>query len=154
MTDALKFDLVPDRQGMLWDLLLYIPTIIALATISISLWYDDDHNTAYLFFFLTCFFFIAGFNRVFKTRLMLLPTSPVSLAVGKQTWDLVQKNGTRVSLTKNLKYFSDYAGKSFGISGMDVAGKQLQFVFHKGQFASVEKFASAQDALKRQVKPD
>lgn len=154
MTDALKFDLVPDRQGMLWDLLLYIPTVIALATISISLWYDDDHNTAYLFFFLTCFFLIAGFNRVFKTRLMLLPTSPVSLTVGKQTLDLVQKNGARISLTKNLKYFSDYAGKSFGISGMDGAGKQLQFVFHKGQFASVEKFASAQDALKRQIKPD
>ena len=154
MTDALKFDLLPDRQGMLWDLLLYIPTVIALATISISLWSDDDHNTAYLFFFLTCFFFIAGFNRVFKTRLMLLPTSPVSLTVGKQTWDLVQKNGTRISLMKNLKYFSDYAGKSFGISGMDGAGKQLQFVFHKGQFASVEKFASAQEAFKRPIKPD
>ena len=154
MTDALKFDLVPDRQGMLWDLLLYIPTVIALGSISISLWYDDDHNTSYLFFFLTCFFFIAGFNRVLKTRLMLLPTSPVSMTVSKQTWDLVQKNGTKISLMKNLKYFSDYAGKSFGISGMDGAGKQLQFVFHKGQFASVEKFASAQDALKRQIKPD
>ena len=152
MADVLKFDLVQDRKGMWWDLLLYIPTVIALGSISISLWYDDDHNTSYLFFFLTCFFFIAGFNRVLKTRLMLLPASPVSLMVGQQSLNLMQKNGTQVDLVKNIKYFSDYAGKSFGISGLDGAGKQLQFVFHKGQFASVEKFAAAQEALKRQCR--
>jgi hypothetical protein len=151
MTEAVQFDLVPDSKGMLWDLLLYIPTVIALASISVSLWYDDDHNTSYLFFFLTCFFSIAGFNRVFNTRLMLFPTSPIRLVVGKQNLILVQKNGTQVSLVKNLKYFPDYAGKSFGVSGFEGAGKQLQYVFHKGQFATVEKFISAQGAFKRLV---
>ena len=150
MKEALKFDLVADRKGMLWDLLLYVPTVVALASISASLWYDNEHNASYLFFFLTCFFFIAGFNRVFKTRLMLLPTSPVALMVGKTGLGLVQKNGTQLDLVKNLKYFPDYADKSFGMSGQDVTGKQWQFVFHKGQFESEEKFAAAQDAFKRQ----
>ena len=150
MKDVLKFDLVADRKGMLWDLLLYVPTVVALASISASLWYGNEHNASYLFFFLTCFFFIAGFNRVFKTRLMLLPTSPVTLMVGQQGLGLVQKNGVQLNLVKNLKYFPDYAGKSFGISGQDGTGKMLQFVFHKGQFMSADKFASAQDAFKRQ----
>ena len=74
--ETMQFELVQDRKGMVWDLLLYIPTVIALASISASFWYGDDHNMGYLFFFLTCFFFIAGFNRVFKTRLMLLPSAP------------------------------------------------------------------------------
>ena len=150
MKEALKFDLVADRKGMLWDLLLYIPTVVALASISASLWYGNEHNASYLFFFLTCFFFIAGFNRVFKTRLMLLPTSPVALTVGKAGLGLVQKNGIQLDLVKNLKYFPDYAGKSFGMSGQDGAGKQWQFVFHKGQFVSEEKFSAAQDAFKGQ----
>jgi hypothetical protein len=29
------------------------------------------------------------------------------------------------------------------------AGKQLQFVFHKGQFATASQYASVQEALKR-----
>jgi hypothetical protein len=151
MTAAVQFDLVADKNGMLWDFLLYVPTVIALAFISLSLWYDDDHNTSYLFLFLTCFFSIAGFNRIFNTRLMLFSTSPVSLVVEGQSLVLFQKNGTPVSLVKNLKYFPDYAGKSFGVSGIDGEGRRLQFVFHKGQFASVEKFISAQNAFKHLV---
>ncbi len=82
MAEAMRFDLVQDRKGMVWDLLLYIPTVVALASIAASFWYSDDHTMGYLFFFLTCFFFIAGFNRVFKTRLMLLPSAPICLKVG------------------------------------------------------------------------
>ncbi len=144
----MNFDLVPDRKGMVWDLLLYIPTVIALASIAAGFWYDDDHNMGYLFFFLTCFFFIAGFNRVFKTRLMLLPSAPISLKVSDETLGLVQRNGTQVNLIKNLRYFPDYSGKTFGISGLDGSGKQLQFVFHKGQFPTPEKFDSIQTFLK------
>jgi hypothetical protein len=147
-----QFELVQDRKGMVWDLLLYIPTVIALASISASFWYGDNHNMGYLFFFLTCFFFIAGFNRVFKTRLMLLPSAPISLKVAEQSIGLVLRNGTQVDLVKNLRYYSDYAGKSFGISGLDGAGKQLQFVFHWGQFATVDQYNSAQDMLKRHKK--
>ena len=152
MTETMQFDLVKDRKGMIWDLLLYIPTVIALASIAISFWYGDDHNMGYLFFFLTCFFFIAGFNRIFKTRLMMLPSAPVCLKVGTQSLGLVQRNGAQVDLVKNLRYYPDYSGKSFGISGLDGAGKQLQFVFHRGQFASVDQFESAQSHLKRYLK--
>ena len=148
----MQFELVQDRKGMVWDLLLYIPTVIALASISASFWYGDNHNMGYLFFFLTCFFFIAGFNRVFKTRLMLLPSAPVSLKLSEQYVELVQRNGVRVDLLKNLRYYSDYAGKSFGISGFDGSGKQLQFVFHRGQFATVDQYNAAQDILKRNKK--
>lgn len=150
---AVQFDLVPDKNGMIWDLLLYVPTVAALASISASLWYGNDHNTSYLLFFLACFFFIVGFNRVFDTRLMMLPKSPQQLILEGQTLILVQKDGNRVSLIKNLKYFHDYAGKSFGISGLDGTGKQLQYVFHKGQFGSVEKFELAQAAFKNSIKP-
>ena len=144
----MQFDLVADRKGLIWDLLLYIPTVVALASLAVSFWYGDDHNMGYLFFFLTCFFFIAGFNRVFKTRLMLLPSAPVSLKFAKENVSLVQKNGTQVSLVKNLRYYPDYSGKSFGISGLDGGGKQQQFVFHKGQFPAPELFDSLQAFLK------
>jgi hypothetical protein len=53
---------------------------------------------------------------------------------------------------KNLRYYADYAGKSFGISGLDGAGKQMQFVFHRGQFASADQYGSAQEMLKRLLK--
>lgn len=148
----MQFNLVQDRKGMVWDLLLYIPTVVALASIATGFWYSDDHNMGYLFFFLTCFFFIAGFNRVFKTRLMLLPSAPVCLKVGEQSIGLVQKNGALVDLVKNLRYYPDYSGKTFGISGLDGTGKQLQFVFHKGQFAAIAQYDSAQAILKRHLK--
>lgn len=152
ISEPAQFDLVQDRKGMVWDLLLYIPTVIALASISASFWYGDDHNMGYLFFFLTCFFFIAGFNRIFKTRLMLLPSAPISLKVEEQSLGLVQRNGVRVDLVKNLRCYADYAGKSFGISGLDGSGKQLQFVFHRGQFASPDQYNSAREILKRYLK--
>lgn len=148
MAETMQFDLVPDHKGMIWDLLLYIPTVVALASLSASFWYGDDHNMGYLFFFLTCFFFIAGFNRVFKTRLMLLPSAPVSIKVGDGTLGLVQRNGIQVNLVKNLRYYADYAGKSFGITGLNGAGKQLQFVFHKGQFPTAEKYDALQSIFK------
>lgn len=150
--EPLQIELVQDRKGMVWDLLLYIPTVIALASISASFWYGDDHNMGYLFFFLTCFFFIAGFNRVFKTRLMLLPSAPICIKVGEQSLGLVQRNGVQVDLVKNIRFYADYAGKSFGISGLNGSGKQLQFVFHRGQFASPDQYGSARDILKRYLK--
>ncbi len=151
MTDSVQYDLIADRKGMWWDLLLYVPTVIALASIAASLWYSDEHNASYLFFFMTCFFSIAGFNRIFNTRLMLLPSSPVGFSVGEKSLVILQKNGNKVNLARNLKYFPDYAGKSFGVSGQDGVGKQLQYVFHKGQFATPEQFNSATESLKRSL---
>ena len=152
VTESTQFRFVKDRNGMVWDLMLYIPTVFALGSIAGSFWYGDDHSMGYLFFFLACFFFIAGFNRVMKTRLMLLPSAPVSLEIGEQNLGLVQKNGIQVNLVKNLRYYPDYSGKSFGISGLDGTGKQLQFVIHKGQFANFAQFESAQALLKRYIK--
>jgi hypothetical protein len=149
MLETTRFDLVQDRKGMVWDLLLYIPTVAILASLAANFWYAGDQNLAYLLYFLTCFFFIVGFNRIFKTRLMLLPSAPVCLEVSGKNVGLVQRNGARIDLVTKLRYYSDFAGRSFGISGLNGAGKQLQFVFHKGQFATVSQYASVQEALKR-----
>lgn len=149
MVETARFDLVQDRKGMVWDLLLYVPTVAILASMAAKFWYGDDQNLAYLLYFLTCFFFIVGFNRIFKTRLMLLPSAPVGLEVGEQGVGLVQRNAERVDLVKKLRYYSDFSGRSFGISGLNGAGKQLQFVFHKGQFATASQYNSVQEALKR-----
>lgn len=152
MSDLKKFNLVPDRKGVVWDLLLYVPTVIALASIATSFWFSDDHSLGYLFYFMTCFFLIAGVNRIFKTRLMLFPSAAVSISVDEQRIGLEQKNGAQINLIKNIRYYSDYAGKSFGISGLDGSGKQLQFVFLKGQFATEGEFDSSQQVLKKQFK--
>ncbi len=153
MAEGTQFDLVQDRKGVVWDLLLYVPTVVALASIAASLWYGDDHNMGYLLFFLACFFFIVGFNRIFKTRLMLLPSAPTRLNLGEQSIGVQQRNGAQIDLVKDLRYYSDYTGKSFGISGLDGTGRQLQFVFHKGQFSTTDQYSSAQSILKRYSKP-
>ena len=149
MVEAVRFDLVQDRKGIVWDLMLYVPTVAVLASLAAKFWYGDDQSLAYLLYFLTCFFFIVGFNRILKTRLMLLPSAPIRMEVSGQSVGLVQRNGARIDLVKKLRYYPDYSGRSFGISGLDGAGKQLQFVFHKGQFASVSQYDSVQEALKR-----
>ena len=149
MAEIERFNLVQDRKGMVWDLLLYVPTVAILASMAAKFWYGDDHELAYLMYFLTCFFFIVGFNRIFKTRLMLLPSAPICVEVKGQSVGLVQRNHAHIDLVKKLRYYSDYAGRSFGISGLNGAGKQLQFVFHKGQFATAEQFNSAKESLKR-----
>lgn len=154
MVETTRFDLVQDRKGMVWDLLLYVPTVAVLASLAAKLWYGDDRNLAYLLYFLTCFFFIIGFNRIFKTRLMLLPSAPVRMEMSGQSVGLVQRNGARVDLVKKLRYYSDFSGRSFGLSGLNGAGKQLQFVFHKGQFATVGQYNSAQESLRRAASAD
>ncbi len=152
MAQTIQFELIPDRKGVVWDLMLYIPTVIALGSIAASFWYGQDQNMAYVFLFLTTFFLIAGVNRVFKTRLMLFPSSLTTLTLTEQSINLMQRNGQAISLVKGQKFYSDYAGKSFGISGIDGSGKQLQFVFLKGQFMSPEKFEAAKEALRNRYK--
>ena len=97
--------------------------------------------------FLACFFFYQGIHRVLG-RLMLLPQSPVSLDVSKQRVVMRLRNGETVELVKDLRYFSDHAGKSFGLTGMDMGGVKRQYVFHKGQFESDVAFRSVGGALK------
>jgi len=141
------FQLQQDRNGVVWDLLMYVPTVGGLGVGAIIFWYDQNQNLAYLLFFLACFFFYQALHRVLG-RLLLLPRSPVSLDVSKQRVLLGLRNGDSIELVKDLRYFSDHAGKSFGLTGMDVMGAKQQYVFHKGQFDDEKTFGKAGEALK------
>ena len=143
-----EFILNEDRKGMIWDLALYIPTLIALLVLASKYWYSGDENITYLLVFLTTFIFLIAFNRIFKTRLMMLPTSPVSFSVSKKGVTIGLKNGDHIELVKDVRFFSDMAGKSFGLSGVDLVGTKKQFVFHKGQFADEKQFDSSKARLR------
>ncbi len=144
-----RIDLLQDRKGMMWDLLLYIPTVLALFSMAAKFWYGDDANLAYLLVFLASFFCIAGANRVLKTRLMVLPSAPVAIEIDKVLIRLVLRNGKRVELVKERKFYSDYAGRTFGLTGLDNLGQRLQFVFHKGQFPTPQDYQTVQDMLRK-----
>ena len=138
-----SFSLVRDTKGMYWDLLLYVPTVTALLSLAAKFWFGGDVNLAYLFLFLGSFFFIAGANRILKTRLMLLPSAPIAFTVkNRESVSLTMRNGQELNLVSGLKFFPDYAGRSFGLAGMDKAGQRAQFVFHKGQFSTEQDFQS------------
>ncbi len=148
MADQSHFTLQPDRRGVLWDVALYVPTVFFLGLIALKFWYSPDKQTwSYLLVFLATFFAIAGANRIFGSRLMMLPNSPLSLDVSKQGVKLQLRNGQTVDLVKELRFFSDYAGKSFGLSGMDLSGKRRQYVFHKSQFGQETTFRDAKSLL-------
>lgn len=144
-----QFDLAQDRKGMMWDLLLYIPTVVALLSMAAKFWYGDDANLAYLLVFLASFFCIAGANRVLKTRLMILPSAPVAIEINKAVVGLKLRNGKRIELVKELKFYSDYAGRTFGLTGMNGVGQRMQFVFHKGQFHNLQDYQAVQDKLRK-----
>jgi len=153
MPAAKRFELRPDRKGAAWDLLLYVPTVVALASMSAKLWFGDDHTLAYVLAFLASFFFFVGANRVLKTRLMLLPSAPVRVDVDSDAVSIVQRGGESADLVKDQRYYADFSGRSFGISGLNRQGQRLQFVLHRGQFADDSAYAAIQEALKRFSKP-
>jgi len=130
-----------------WDVLMYVPTVAGLGTGALMFWYDKNQGLAYLLFFLACFFFYQGVHRILG-RMLVLPRSPVSLDVSRQRVLLTLRNGEAVELIKSVRFFSDHAGKSFGLTGMDVMGSRRQYVFHKGQFADDIAFGKVADALK------
>ena len=147
MSDT-RFVLVQDYKGMMWDLLLYVPTVIALLSMVVKFWYSGDVSLAYLFSFLASFFVIAGVNRILKTRLMLLSTAPIAIEIGKQITQIIMRNGEQVELVKDLRIYADYSGRSFGLAGLDKLGQRVQFVFHKGQFPSIKDYQAIQEMLK------
>ena len=102
---------------------------------------------AYVLVFLASFIFLIGANRILGTRLMVLPTSPTGLELAKKSVAVTVKGGDRVELVKDLRYFPDYAGKSFGLAGMDLSGKKRQFVFHRGQFGQESVFKDLRSHL-------
>jgi hypothetical protein len=114
----------------------------------VKFWYSGDVSLAYLFSFLACFFFIAGANRILKTRLMLLPAAPIAIEIGKQLTQIIMRNGEYVELVKDLRVYADYSGRTFGLAGLDKLGQRMQFVFHKGQFPSIKDYQAIQEMLK------
>lgn len=149
MSATLSASFSPDRKGMAWDLALYVPTVFFLAMLAIKFWYANNSTLAYLLVFLSTFFALVGSNRILKTRLMLLPSAPTALEVTKDQVALFLRSGNRISLVKDLRYYPDYGGKSFGLSGVDLAGRRQQFVFHKAQFASPKVYGDIVETLKK-----
>jgi len=141
MSDS-EYVLRPDMQGVLWDLALYIPTVGILGYYGLSLWYQGSHATvAYALWFLACFFVIVGAGRILR-RLLVLPGAAVSLHVDKKrTISINLRSGDVAKLVRDVRYFKDYAGRSFGLSGTDADGKKWQYVFHRGQFAGDTAFS-------------
>jgi len=103
--------------------------------------------------FLASFFFFVGANRILKTRLMLLPSAPVRVDVDADAVSIVQRGGASADLVKDQRFYADFSGRSFGISGLNREGQRLQFVLHRGQFADEDAYASIQEALRRLGKP-
>ena len=144
------YQLQKDRRGMVWDLLLYVPTVIALLSYAASSWYSDNVSLAYLLVFRGTFFFIAGLNRILRTRLMISPVAPVALELNQDdTVTVILRNHEKINLLKDLKIYKDFSGKSFGLSGLDGIGQMRQFVFHKAQFATEADFLALQAAIKK-----
>ena len=134
---------------MLWDLLLYVPTVVFLVVIGLMLWFSGMyHDWAYPLIFMATFFSLVGGNRILRTRLMLLPSAAIGFAVDKHRVCVELRNGQRLELVKNVKFYADFVGKSFAVTGMDLAGKVQKFIFHKGQFASEPEFNDAKSLLR------
>ena len=146
MARSRQFRLIQDRRGVIWDILLYLPTVGALLLVALWLWYGSNSPWSYGLVFLGSFFFIVGLNRVLS-RMMLLPTSPVAIDVDKQAIYLNLRNTQRVALIKEVRFYPDFSGKSFGLSGMDMAGKRHQYVFHSGQYSSPAEFKEIKSLL-------
>ena len=147
MSDATRYALQQDRQGVLWDLLLYVPTVVVLGLLGLKLGYGQNPSVAYILYFMASFFFIAGANRILKTRLMWLPASPLAIEISPAQVRLELRNGERVQLVKDVRYYSDTQGKSIGLSGKDVLGQARQFVFHRGQFQDAATFKAVCEDL-------
>lgn len=146
-----SFELRKDSRGAIWDLLLYVPTVTALLVIAFVVWYQDNSSLTYLLVFLASFFGIVGANRVLKTRLMILPSAPVSLDIvhSAENATIHMKNGEAVHLLKEVKYYGDLSGKTFGLTGLDNQGKRQQFIFHRGQFALEKDYQQIKEIFKK-----
>lgn len=147
MAAPVSYRLSQDRKGMLWDLLLYVPTVVFLFATGLKLWFSSSQSWSYVLFFMAFFFLFAGSNRILSGRLMLFGSSPVSIACDREQISLELRNGSRVDLVKDVRFFPDYAGKSFGLAGMDLSGRRRQFVFHRGQFPDAEAYRQLLDRL-------
>lgn len=143
-----QISLVQDKVGMYWDLALYVPTVVILTSISLKMWYSADKNWAYLLMFLASFFLIVGANRILKSRMMLVSSAPVSIEADKERVLCGLRNGEKIELVKAVRYFPDFSGKSFAITGVDLNGKKCQYVFHRGQFEDEDEYKDLREFLR------
>jgi len=128
-------ELQPDSKGVIWDLALYVPTVGFLILTGLKFWYPhgEDEWIGYMLMFLGFFFLMVGGGRVLR-RLLILPSAPVAMDINRERIRMALKGGDAVSLIKDIRFFADHAGKSFGLTGMGNTGAKLQFVFHRNQF--------------------
>ncbi len=137
--DEIQCVLHPDHKGTVWDLVLYVPTVGFLLLWGLKLWYGDADQVyiGYGLMFLGFFFLMVGGNRILR-RMLLTPNSPLSMDVTGERIKLRLKSGESMTLLKDVRFFSDYAGKSFALTGIDGLGIKQQFVFHHQQFDAEE----------------
>jgi hypothetical protein len=148
MAEVSHFQLAKDKKGVIWDLVLYIPTFVFLILYASKLWVSGNTGFTYVLIFASTIILLMAVNRIFKTRLMILPGSPVALNVSKKAVSLELNNSDSIDLVKDVRFFADFAGKSFGISGLDLSGKTQKFVFHRGQFEEESMFNDAKARLR------
>jgi len=139
----------PDKTGTLWDLVLYVPTVGFLILWGLKLWYagGDQQWVGYALMFLGFFFMMVGGGRVMR-RLLIHPNAPVFLDINRERVKMRLKGGQVAALLKDIRFFSDKAGKSFGLTGMDATGIKRQYVFHRKQFTE-DDFIAVVKALDR-----
>lgn len=147
MAKSESYALVPDKKGALWDVVLYIPVIAILILMALQFWYTQYQYVSYILVFSSTYIALIGFNRVAGSRLLIKPSAPLSLTVDKKRISIDTKGGESVQLVNDVRYFPDYAGKSFGLTGMDMSGKKQQFVFHRGQFENETLFKDIRSRL-------
>lgn len=143
-----KSVLVQDKKGAWWDVALYVPTVIFLLSIAGKMWYTSDRDWTYLLTFLATIFFLIGLNRILKVRMMILPGSPIAIDVNRDRIKLDLRSGATAELVKDVRYYPDFVGKSFAVSGVDLTGRRQQHVFGRGQFPSDQEFHDMRDVLR------
>lgn len=142
-------ELHPDKSGVWWDLALYVPTVGVLILWGLKFWYvgGDQLWIGYALMFLGFFFLMVGGGRVLR-RLLIHPLAPVSMDINRERVRLQLKGGKSAALMKDIRFYADQAGKSFGLTGVDASGEKRQFVFHRKQF-SEDDYAAVIKALDR-----
>ena len=145
MAKSEEYRLVKDKNGVMWDAMLYVPMVTGLALGAAIFWHQSNQGMTYLLFFLACFFFYQGMHRILG-RLIMLPGNPTMLDVSKRVVTLWLKNGQKIELIKNLRFYSE--AKTIALTGMDSGGASRQYIFHKGQFEDESQFKKASAALR------
>jgi len=145
MAKSEEYRLVKDKNGVIWDAMLYFPMVVGLGLGAAIFWHQSNQGLTYLLFFLACFFFYQGTHRILG-RLIMLPGNPTMLDVSKRMVTLWLKNGQKIELIKNLRFYSET--KTIALTGMDSGGARRQYIFHKGQFEDETQFKKASAALR------